>query len=209
MDIYDISLTIDESIPTWPDDKKPIIKKNLSLEEGEIANVTHIEMSAHTGTHVDAPCHFIKEGKSVESLPLDVLIGDALVIDCLQEDILTESFFQNAKIPDGTKRLLLKTKNSLQWEKKNPGFIKDYVAINATGAKYLVEKKIELIGIDYLSIAPFKELMETHEILLGSNIIVIEGLNLKDIKPGNYDLCCLPLKIANADGAPARVVLTK
>ncbi|MCB1106589.1 MAG: cyclase family protein [Chlamydiia bacterium] len=208
MKIYDISLTLSESIPTWRADPKPQFRKTLSLEKGEVANVSHMSLCVHAGTHVDAPCHFLKGGSTVETLPLEILVGKAVVIEAMEADRLTQEVFEKASIPPDTERLLVKTGNSKEWEKGATEFIEDYVGVSADGAKYLVEKGIKLIGVDYLSVAPLDEIVPTHETLLKGEVVIIEGLNLSKIEPGTYTLYCLPLKIAGSDGAPARVILT-
>lgn len=207
MPIYDISLTISPSLFGWPGDGMPQMERVLKMEDGDIANVTHLNMSAHTGTHIDAPYHFLKDGNTVENLPLDILIGQAQVIEITGEPILTAQVLKEAKIPPNTKRLLIKTQNSEQWKCGAKEFIEDYVAISGDGAEYLVELGVQLVGVDYLSVAPFDAPIPTHRTLLGASVVIIEALNLADIEPGTYTLYCLPLKLAGADGAPARVVL--
>jgi len=207
MTIYDISLTISPDLIGWPGDGAALIERVLKIEDGEIANVTHLSMSAHTGTHIDAPYHFLKDGNTVENLPLDVLIGEASVIEIKEAPLLTATVLKEAHIPQNTKRLLIKTRNSEQWKKGAKEFIEDYVAISGDGAEYLVELGVQLIGVDYLSVAPFDDLVPTHQTLLGANVVIVEGLNLAGIEPGAYTLYCLPLKIAGSDGAPARAIL--
>lgn len=185
MKIYDISLTLSESIPTWPGDERPKFEKTLKLSEGDLANVTHMSMSTHTGTHVDAPLHFLKNGYSVENLPLKILIGKAVVVEALEADCLTKAVLKDLDIPPNTERLLIKTRNSQQWANGATEFIKDYVAISADGACYLVSKGIKLIGVDYLSVAPIDDQTLTHDILLKANVVILEGLNLLEIKPCN------------------------
>jgi len=209
MKIYDISLTLSESIPTWPGDRGAEFKKLLYLSKGEMANVTAIKMSAHTGTHVDAPCHFLKDGYSVEKLSLEVLVGKAVVVEALDAKIITKEVLEGVNIPPNTERLLIKTRNSEQWASGATEFIEDYVAISADGAEYLVDQGVKLIGADYLSVAPFDRLVATHQILLKAEVIILEGINLIEVSPGNYTLYCLPIKIAGSDGAPARAILVE
>ncbi len=209
MKVYDISLTIHEDMPVWKNDRKPTIKKLLELKKGDRADVTYIKMCAHTGTHVDAPAHFLEGGKSVETLPLDVLIGPAHVVEALDADYLTPKVLQALDIPPGTTRLLIHTRNSKQWELKATEFIEDFVAFSPAGAQYLVDIGIKLIGIDYLGVATIPEVTPVHETLLKANIVILEGINLTGVPAGDYTLHCLPIKLANADGAPARTILTK
>lgn len=204
--IYDITLTLSETLPIWPGDPQPHFKKILKLEEGEIANVTHISMGAHTGTHVDAPSHFLKEGSSVEDLSLDTLIGKAFVIE-IEGDLITKEALKKASISQNVERLLIKTRNSNHWANNSSHFDENFVAISPDGAKHLVERGVKLIGVDYLSVAPFKDPTPTHQILLKASTIIVEGLNLSAVNPGEYTLYCLPLKIAGSDGAPARTIL--
>ncbi|NGX27332.1 MAG: Kynurenine formamidase [Chlamydiae bacterium] len=207
--IYDITPTLSDTIPVWPGDPKPEFKRVLKLENGDIANLTHMKMCAHTGTHIDAPYHFLKDGDTVENLPLEILIGEAVVIELPEENSISAEVLRLVEIPADTKRLLFKTRNSKEWVSGSTEFTEEYVAITADGAEYLVEKGIKLIGVDYLSVAPFNDLVPTHEILLKAGIIIVEGLNLSEVQGGHYTLYCLPLKIAHADGAPARAILVQ
>jgi len=209
MKMYDISLTLSESIPTWPGDKGAEFKKLLELSKGELANVTAIKMSTHTGTHVDAPCHFLKDGDSVEKISLEVLIGEAVVVEGSDAKLITKEVLEQVNIPPNTERLLIKTQNSEQWKNGATEFIEDYIAISADGAEYLVEQGVKLIGVDYLSVAPFDRLVATHEILLKAEVVILEGINLTEVSPGTYTLYCLPIKIAGSDGAPARAILVE
>ena len=209
MKIYDISVTLSESIPTWPGDRGAEFKKLLELSKGGMANVTAIKMSAHTGTHVDAPCHFLKDGDSVEKLSLEVLIGKAVVVEVLDAALITKEILKGANIPPNTERLLVKTRNSQEWASGATEFIEDYVAISADGAEYLVEQGVKLVGVDYLSVAPFDCLVATHQILLKAEVVILEGIDLTEVSPGAYTLYCLPIKIAGSDGAPARAILVE
>jgi arylformamidase len=209
MRTYDISLTINESLPIWPGDDPIQIETTHKLEDGAIANMTHISMGVHTGTHVDAPYHFLGgETPTVESLDLQVLNGRAYVLHVPDEvNIITADVLSNSNIPPRTRRLLFRTKNSELWENPNHTFQEDFVALDASAAQYLVEKNIKLVVIDYLSIASFHEPTPTHEILLKANVIIIEGLSLSKVSQGRYTIHCLPIKIEGVDGAPARVIL--
>ena len=209
MTLYDISLTYTEDLPTWPGDPTIQLKQISSIEDGEMANVTHLSMSTHSGTHVDAPDHFLGNGKTVESIPLELMIGPAAVIEIRAEGTISAADLISAQIPEGTKRILLKTANSEVWAAGNMEFQEVFLAPDKEAAKYLVELGIEVIGVDYLSVAPFTDPEPTHKTLLEAGVLIIEGLDLSGVEPGEYTLYCLPLKIGGADGAPARVLLNR
>lgn len=209
MKIYDITLTITPDLPVWPGDSPIHLARDAKMEEGANANVTHIDMGAHVGTHVDAPYHFLGEGApTVEYLPLNILTGRAYVINIPHDvELITAETLDKLSIPPRTKRLILKTRNSAYWANNETNFQHDFVALSADGAQYLVDKGIRLVGIDYLSIAPYYDGRPTHEILLKEGVIILEGLDLSAVAPGRYTIYCLPLKLAGSDGAPARVIL--
>lgn len=207
MTLFDISLTIAEDLPTWPGDPKIELKKISQIKDGEMANVTHISATVHMGTHVDAPDHFLGNGQTVENLPLDLLVGPASVVELEQDGQISAADLQNAQIPEGTKRLLIKTANSKIWADGIREFKEDFIALEGDAAAYLVDQGVEVVGVDYLSAAPFADPVPTHRILLEAGVLIIEGLNLSGIAAGEYTLLCLPLKIKAADGAPARVLL--
>lgn len=207
MRIYDITLTISPSIPVWPGDPPIDLQRVSKMEAGDICNVTRMNLSVHTGTHVDAPYHFLPKGKTVETLDLKTLTGRAYVADLSSVDVITAAAIEAAEIPPRTKRVLFKTRNSAHWAKGQPEFNPHYVAISPDGAKYLVERGVKLVGVDYLSVAPFEDVAPTHQILLKAGVIIVEGLELSKVAQGRYTFYCLPLKIAKADGAPARAML--
>ncbi len=209
MKIYDISLTISPDLPTWPGDSGITLERTSKMEEGADANVTHMSLGVHTGTHVDAPFHFMGgDSDTVEALPLDVLTGPALVVNLPKANVdITVADLRAADIPEGTNRLLLKTRNSAWWAEGNNTFQEDFLALDAAAAEWLVARGVKLVGVDYLSVAPFRAGVPTHRILLGADVIALEGLDLSAVEPGPYTLYCLPLKIAGSDGAPARAIL--
>ena len=209
MTLYDISLTIAEDLPVWPGDPEIELKKISQIENGEEANVTHISACVHIGTHVDAPDHFLGNGKTVEDLPLDLLVGPASVVELAVSGQISAVDLQKAIIPEGTKRLLIKTSNSLIWAEGIKEFREDFIALEADAASYLVDQGVQVVGVDYLSVAPFADPAPTHRILLEAGVLIIEGLNLSGVEAGEYTLLCLPLKIKDSDGAPARVLLKK
>ncbi|MCJ7624192.1 MAG: cyclase family protein [Anaerolineaceae bacterium] len=205
--IYDITLTITPDLPVWPGDEPIYLERVSRLEDGDTANVTNFKASVHAGTHIDAPCHFIDGARSVEQIPLDCLIGAAQVLEIPQDhDLITADVLQSAWIDNNATRILLKTKNSHCWKKRNK-FWKDYIGVSPDGAEFLVKQGIKLLGIDYLSVAPFDDLITPHEILLKAGVVVLEGIDLSDVPAGYYQLFCLPLKLGGSDGAPARVIL--
>ncbi|RME88381.1 MAG: cyclase family protein [Anaerolineae bacterium] len=208
MTIYDISLPISPELPVWPGDAPIVIEQVEAMDAGAPANVSRLSAGAHIGTHVDAPHHFLNDGRTVESLPLDVLTGPAYVVHFPDDlDDITAAALEAASIPTGTSRLLFRTRNSALWARRVPDFRKDYVAVTADGAEWLVAHGVRLVGADYLSVAPFRDPGPTHRILLGAGVVVIEGVNLWDVPEGEYELYCLPLKLIGCEGAPARAIL--
>ncbi len=207
MRTYDITLTVSSDMPVWPGDVPVNLERVESIESGDGANVSRISMSVHTGTHVDAPDHFLNDGQSVEQLPLDILVGRAYVLHLPDVDLITAAVLQAADIPPRTRRVLFKTRNSDIWERGETVFQTDFVGISADGAEYLVDRNVRLVGVDYLSVAPYKASRATHEILLKGGVVVVEGLDLSQVSQGRYTLHCLPLKLAGSDGAPARAIL--
>lgn len=209
MRTYDISLSISPEMPVWPGDPKVKVERIQKIEDGSDANVTYMSMTAHIGTHVDAPYHFLGgDAQTIDQLPLNQLTGRAYVLHLPDEvDVITSEILQSSEIPPRTRRLLFKTRNSTLWANQVNEFDKDFVAISADGAQYLVDRGVKLVGVDYLSVAPFDDGAPTHKILLQAGVIVVEGLNLTEVTQGRYTLYCLPLKIAGADGSPARAIL--
>ena len=208
--IYDLSIPLSSAIPTYPGDPGIEIRDWLSLRNNDPANVSVLHFGAHTGTHVDAPAHFIEGAARVESLPLDVLIGDAEVFEVPSEFSSIDLNFVTEHCRNASTRLLFKTRNSSLWKTSDPHFQTDYTYLELEAAKYLVDRGVRLIGIDYLSIEQFgQEGHPTHLALLSKGVIIVEGLNLSDVPAGRYELICLPLRISGGlgDGAPARAVL--
>jgi arylformamidase len=202
----DVSVPLRTGMAHWPGDPEPNFERICEIEQGEEANVTFCRMSAHTGTHMDAPCHFLAGRSGIDSFPLEVGIGPARVIAVTDSDVISGSDLQGKGIKAGD-RVLLKTLNSgKRWQ--NLDFQTDFVGIDSSGAKFLAEAGIALVGIDYLSVGVFKgDGRETHTILLQAGIWILEGLNLSEVNEGAYDLICLPLRIEGSDGSPARAIL--
>lgn len=208
MKIYDLSLPISPELIVWPGDPPLEITRPQHLERGDVATVSRIDMSVHTGTHLDAPAHFIRGGGGVETLDLRTLMGPALVVEALGTPAITAEVLAQLAIPAGTTRLLIKTDNAARWAAGETTFYKEYVAVTADGAEWLVAHDVQLVGVDYLSVAPFTAVEACHQILLGAGVIPVEGLNLHAVPPGLYHLICLPILIPGSDGAPCRAVLT-
>jgi arylformamidase len=207
MPIHDISLPISESLVVWPGDPAIQITQPSHLDRGDEATVSRLDMGAHTGTHIDAPAHFVPGGAGIDSLDLDLLVGPALVVHAVECDVLSADVLKGLSIPAGTERVLFRTHNSERWARGETEFWTDYVGITDDGARWLIERGVRLVGIDYLSVAPFDELVPPHRTLLGAGLIIVEGLDLSKIAPATYQLVCLPLRIVGGDGAPARAIL--
>jgi arylformamidase len=172
-----------------------------------MANVTHISAAVHVGTHVDAPDHFLDNGSGVDQIPLDLLVGPAVVAAVSGEKVIRADDLRKAGVTGKHQRVLIQTRNSHYWSSGVTSFQEDFLALDREAARYLVDCGVEVVGVDYLSVAPFTDPEPTHRILLEAGILVIEGLDLSAVEPGIYTLMCLPLKIGGADGAPARVLL--
>ncbi len=208
MKIHDISISISPGMVTYPGDPKVSLEPVLQVAKGDNANVSQLCMGDHTGTHVDPPVHFIPGGKTEDQLDLSVLYGPVRVLDMTQvAKAITPQDLDRAQLPANTRRVLFKTSNSRLW-RENKGFDKDFVAISWEAATWLVDHDLQLVGIDYLSVEPFGvKPANTHVTLLRAGVIIVEGLNLDGIAPGDYTLACLPLKIQNGDGGPCRAIL--
>ncbi len=204
----DISLTVSPELTRWPGSPEIRFDQRLALSRGDPATDTTISFSVHTGTHVDAPAHILAHGTTVEELPLASLLGRAYVVAFSGTAAIRKADLVAADIPPDTRRLLIRTDNSEGWRRGETGpFRRDYVALTADAAHWLVEREIGLVGVDYLSVQRFGDPSDTHETLLGAGIVVVEGLNLAMVSPGEYEFYCLPIKLAGVEGAPARAVL--
>jgi arylformamidase len=191
----------------WPGDPPVRITRPSHLDRGDLYTVSRLDLGAHVGTHVDAPAHFVQGSAGVDRLALEWLVGPAQVVHVPDSAVLTAEVHDGLKIPPGTERLLFRTRNSERWTRGMEDFHEDYVGFTDTGARWLVARGVRLVGIDYLSISSYDDLMPPHRTLLGAGVIVVEGLDLHSIDPGAYQLVCLPLKLVNGDGAPARAIL--
>lgn len=206
MKIYDVSLTIAEDMPVYGSDPPFELDPISRISRGDGANVSLLKMGSHTGTHLDAPFHFVEGGVTVDQVPLDVLVGECFVCELASSVAVTAADLESCGMPEGCSRVLLKTSNSRLWGEDR--FRTDYVYLDPDAAAWLVERGVRLVGVDYLSVDRFKSgTHPTHLRLLSSGVVALEGLDLREVSGGTYLLACLPLKIRGGDGAPARVVL--
>ncbi len=208
MTIHDISVPISPSMPVWPGNPPVSLEQTSSMDRGDHDNVSKLDLGVHTGTHVVAPHHFLNDHRTIESLSLDVLIGPAQVVQVADDvSVVTADVLEHAGVESSTVRLLVKTRNSKLWAEGKKDFDAGFVGVSADGASWLVAHGLRLIGIDYLSIAPYHQSVPTHRTLLEAGMIILEGADLSAVQPGQYQLYCLPLRLVGSDGAPARVVL--
>lgn len=210
MKIYDISVPIHAGTPVWEGDPPVTIHEMLNIDHGDIANVTHLELGAHTATHIDAPRHFVPGRKGIDGLDLEALLGPAYVAEFSADRVITAADLRTLDLPAGTIRLLCKTKNSQHWQNPNHQFDREFVGLDVGAARWLVAQGIRLIGVDYLGVERFEMVDQgapTHHILLSADIVILEGLDLSEVPSGLYQLVCLPIKIQNGDGAPSRAIL--
>lgn len=205
--IIDISIPLENGMPVWPKSVGPRLKRILSFKKGDSWTETEIQMNLHTGTHIDSPLHCIRGGVSIDKLPLNAMIGPAFVVYLPKVKAIIAKDLENLNLPKDTSRLLFRTSNSNFWQKKEKKFQKDFVGLAPDAASWIANRGIELVGIDYLSIAQFKKTTEVHRILLKNGIIILEGLNLSKVKQGVYQLICLPLKLINTEAALTRAML--
>lgn len=209
--LYDISVPIENSMVSWPGDPGVAIDKRLDLCCGDPATVSSLNLGVHTGTHVDAFSHFLKDGQSLSEMDLSRYIGPARVIEIQNPTVITDEELQAHDLSNTT-RILFKTANSNSFWSREP-FNEHFCHIHPDAAEYLVQQGIQLVGVDYLSVESYHaqtlygQSAPTHQILMKAGIYIVEGLYLKDIPPGSYELTCLPLSLTGVDGAPARVIL--
>ena len=202
----DISVPIYSGMVHWPDNPPVRIERMQDLSHGDAANVSKVEMGAHTGTHMDGPRHFLADGAGIDEMPLEATIGLARVIPIEHSRAILHAELEAHNLQAG-ERVLFRTQNSERCWKEDK-FVEDFVYISEAAAQFLVERQVRTVGIDYLSVGGYVyDGVETHQILLSAGIWLIEGLNLFAVKPGAYELVCLPLRITGADGAPARAIL--
>jgi arylformamidase len=202
--IYDVSVLISSELPAWPGDRF-VLHREEEIARGDVCNKSSLEIGSHIGTHVDAPFHFEQDGATLEKIPLDVFIGPARVVSFPETDRIDSAEMQSISL-SGVERILFRTRNSYLWGEK--GFREDYVYLTPGACRILADSGIRLVGIDYLSIEKYGGRgFESHHILLGKGIPLLEGLDLRQVEPGDYELIALPLKIGGGDGSPVRAVL--
>jgi arylformamidase len=205
MTFYDVTVPISNAMITWPSDPAVSITGTSLISRGDFCNLSELKIGSHCGTHIDAPSHFLENGRTIDQLALENLIGEATVFEFKHKENIDVSDIKQLRF-DNVKRVLFKTVNSSYW--KFSTFKKDFVYLTKDAAQYLVDKGIRLVGVDYLSVEKFEsQLAETHHTLLRNDVIILEGLDLSNVERGRYELIALPLKIKDGDGSPARVVL--
>ena len=205
MKLIDVTVPLGANVPVYPGNTPFTLEPIKRIAKGDSSNVSTLHLSAHSGTHVDAPRHFFDSGPGTESLPIEMLVGRARVIEVTSRQRIGPEELSGVDLSDDI-RVLIKTHNSRLWASSE--FHQDYVGVTEAGARFLVDRGVKVLGVDYLSVEQFKTPgAPAHHILLGGGTIVIEGLNLGDVEPGIYEMLCLPLLIVGSDGAPARVLL--
>jgi len=206
--LVDVSVLLAPGLATYPGNPEYDITPVRRIADGDSSNSSRLVMGTHTGTHVDAPKHFFDDKPGVDALPLELLVGRARVIDLPHRGGITERHLADAGLREDI-RVLLRTPNSALWN-SHDGFHTDYTYVTEEAARFLVEQGVKVVGVDYLSVEQFKKPgAPAHHALLGAGVIIIEGLNLSEVEAGQYEMYCLPLRLAGADGAPARVVLKR
>jgi len=206
MAIYDVSVPLRPGMVTYAGEPGPELTYHSLLSRGDSANVSALSLGSHTGTHVDAPHHFIEGRATVESFALEALIGPAYVLDHIGAGHITAADIESSELPPDARRVLFKTTNGAAWERDE--FYEDFLGLEPDAAKSLVDRGVVLVGIDYLSIERFHAPGHpVHMILLGAGVVIVEGLDLRAVPAGRYTMCCAPLKVVGAEGAPARAFL--
>ncbi|HEY8722909.1 MAG TPA: cyclase family protein [Gaiellaceae bacterium] len=206
MNYIDISRPVGPETPLWPGSPGVNLVPLMQVASGDVANISRIDIEAHTGTHIDAPRHFVDAGETVDALSLDLLIGEVMVAEVQGNEIGADEL-ERLALPAGTRRLLLRTGASHDASFDSAPFRQDFPALKADAARWVVAQGIELIGIDYLSIQRYDDPPDVHHVLLNAGVVILEGLRLADVEPGVYTLVCLPLHIIGAEAAPARAIL--
>jgi arylformamidase len=204
--VIDITVPLREKMPTYDSEPGPSLEFARHLSEGASSTVSVLSLGSHTGTHVDAPAHFVEGRETIEQVPADVLVGEAFVAEHVGEAHVTAGDLDSLGVPDDCRRLLVKTRNGRLWE--DDEFHSDFIALAPDAAEWILARGIRLVGIDYLSIERYHARPHTvHDGLLGAGVVVVEGLDLREVGAGRYVLACAPLKVVGAEGAPARAFL--
>jgi arylformamidase len=206
-DIIDISVTLSSDLVKWPDSLGFKSRTEQEIDDTVEANVSAIEMDLHCGTHIDAPLHFLKNGNTIETIPLNKLVGKCYVKDCGDAEVISENMI-NA-LPQQASKVLFKTRNSNLWKNVTHQFEDQFVALNVKGAQALAQRDIDLVGVDYLSIQGYYEHNDTHRVLLKNEVVLLETINLSEVEEGWYNLYCLPIKLTKLEAAPCRAILIK
>ena len=203
----DVSIPLGPATPIFEGDPTFHLEPAFTIAGGAICNVSRVDMGVHTGTHLDAPLHFIDGGPASQSIPLDAGIGPAWVVDAtgIAGRAISAEDLAGLAIPADATRILFKTRNSALW--REPGFQASFVGLDAGAAAALAGGGARLVGVDYLSVAPFGDPVGTHQALLSAGVAVLEGIDLTDVEPGPVDLLCLPIRLIDSDGVPARVLV--
>ena len=203
--IYDVTVPLSADVPIFPGDPKFQLEPVHEIAKGHAYNLARLALGTQTGTHVDAPYHFLADGATVDQLPLEILMGKARVVELRARDRVDRADLLALDLRDDI-RVLLKTRMSGQM--RHPQYHEEVVYLTEDAATYLAQAGIKLVGIDYLSFEkPGSSEYPAHHALLSAGVVIVEGLDLSEVEPGEYDMTCLPLRIAGADGAPARVIL--
>jgi len=210
--LHDVTVPLRAAMPVWPGEPGVRLRQEKFMARGDVCNVRTLSMGIHTGTHLDAPEHFLAGGATVEALPVDVLLGPCMVVDVPGDPHVSAAALES-RFPAGRplpERILFRTRNSTgpspAWS--HVDFQEGFAAIGHDAARWLADRRVRLVGVDYLSVEPYGSPEPlTHRALLGAGVILVEGLDLRAVAPGPYTLHCLPLRLEGAEGAPARVVL--
>ena len=208
MKYIDITFPITKNLPKWPGSVGFEIEWHMIMPS-DINNLSSFSIDSHFGTHLDAPLHFVDKGKSIDEIDFNNLIGRSFVTEIKNIKSISNLDLEAAAIPKECKKLLIKTDNQAYWGNNVTEFQEDFSSIDSSGAQWIVERGIHLVGIDYLSIQRFHDGPETHQILLQNEVVILETLKLNKVSVGWYDLICLPLKLKGTEGSPVRAILKK
>ena len=205
--LYDISVSLGDESIDFPGDTPYQRKMVQTLEDGDECNLSEITMSAHAGTHMDAPSHFFSEGKTIDRFPVEKFILSAVVVHVQNRGSIEPEALEDVTVLPGD-AILFKTGNSTEGRIENGVFEEDFVYLSEKGADWCLQKRVGLVGIDYISIEKYgSKASPVHRKILGRGIPILEGINLKSVPAGKYTLYCFPLKIGGGEGAPVRAIL--